>query len=66
MVRQPLYTVESSHRQVQMLEILETNVTHLGKFVVVAVVVLLALRRLLSWLRRIRKGTACYFASMES
>ena len=47
-----------------MLEILETNVTHWGKFVVVAVVVLLALRRLLTWQRL--KGTTDYFACMES
>ena len=44
-----------------MLEILETNV---GKLVVVAVVVLLALRRLLSWPRL--KGTTGYFACMVS
>ena len=49
-----------------MLEIPETNVTHLGKFVVVAVVVLLALRRLLSWQRLIPKGTTHYFAYLES
>ena len=44
-----------------MLEILETNV---GKLVVVAVVVLLAFWRLLSWSRR--KGTTGNFACMES
>ena len=49
-----------------MLEILETNVTHLGKIVVVAVVVLLALRQLLSSLRLIIKGTKGYFACMQS
>ena len=63
---QPLHTVNPSHRQVQMLEILETNVTYLGKFVVVAVVVLLALRRLLSWPRLIPKGTTRCFACMLS
>ena len=40
-----------------MLEIPETNVTDLGKLVIVAAVVLLALRRLRSWPRRIPKGT---------
>ena len=51
-----------------MLEILEKNVTlaHLGKSVVVAVAVLLALRRLLSWPRLIPKGTTRYFACMQS
>ena len=49
-----------------MLEILEITVTDLGKFVVVPVVVLLALRRLLSWPRRIPKGITENFARMES
>ena len=64
MVRQPFHTVNSSHSQVQMLEILEITVTDLSKFVVVAVVVLQALRRLLS--RRIPKGITENFARMES
>ena len=63
---QPLHTVNPSHTQVQMFEILETNVTHLSKIVVVAVVVLLALRQLLSSLRLIIKGTKGYFACMQS
>ena len=49
-----------------MLETLEKNVTDFGRCIFVAVIVLLGLRRLLSWTRLIPKGTTGYFACIQS